>query len=392
MRISLGGLTLLCLLSPSWSLRQLSLRGRPIHAMRPLQVSSASAGISEGQGRAGVSRKPIRWRKFLWNNSLLIGEFIVITIARLNPRLGMTGGPLRPEFTISKLGVLAIFFINGIQLSLGATEDMHDMLRLNAFIQTYNMLFLPILARLLAGHYPDISMREGLQVLACLPPTINMCISQTQASGGNMVTAIFNAVFGNFIGVFLTPVLVIALMGVGQGVSLVSTLRKLGTLVIVPMVLGQMCRKTFIADYFAGNWVKKASEVMLLSIVFNTFSDTFARGIGVQGSSLVKLLGTLPMVYLGLSLLFWQISQLLFPRIDAKTRAAALFCSSQKTLAFGIPFIRMAFASRPDVAVILAPLLVYAPVELLIGSSLFVPWMRRRIEREAPQLLEGEGI
>jgi solute carrier family 10 (sodium/bile acid cotransporter), member 7 len=64
-------------------------------------------------------------------------------------------------------------------------------------------------------------------VLACLPPTINMCISQTQASGGNMLTAIFNAVLGNFIGVFLTPILVIVLMGVGQGVSLIGTLKKL---------------------------------------------------------------------------------------------------------------------------------------------------------------------
>jgi predicted Na+-dependent transporter len=70
----------------------------------------------------------------------------------------------------------------------------------------------------------------------------------------------------------------------------------------------------------------------------------------------------------------------------------ALFCSSQKTLAFGIPFIRMAFASRSDIAVILAPLLVYAPVELLIGSSIFVPWMRREIEAQSEKLVEGEGI
>ena len=114
--------------------------------------------------QASRRTSPINWRKFLWNNSLLIGEFIVITIARLNPRIGMTGGPLRPEITISKLGVLAIFFINGIQLSLGANEDMHDMLKLNAFIQSYNMLLLPLLARLLAGHYPDVTMREGLMV------------------------------------------------------------------------------------------------------------------------------------------------------------------------------------------------------------------------------------
>lgn len=248
------------------------------------------------------------------------------------------------------------------------------------------------MARLLAQFYPDPLMRDGLMILACLPPTINMSISQTQASGGNMMTAIFNAVFGNFIGVFLTPILAISLMGVGQGVSLVNTLKKLGTLVIIPMMVGQACRSTFIADYFTGKWVKKASEVMLLSIVFQTFSDTFANGIGVQGSSLVKLMTTLPGVYLGLSVLFYRLSFLLFPRIDQKTRAAALFCSSQKTLAFGIPFIRMAFGSRADIAVILAPLLVYAPVELLIGSSMFVPFMRKKIDAEAEKFIEGEGI
>lgn len=36
---------------------------------------------------------------------------------------------------------------------------------------------------------------------------------------------------GNFIGVFLTPTLAILLMGVGKGVSLVNTLKKLGKLV-----------------------------------------------------------------------------------------------------------------------------------------------------------------
>lgn len=55
-----------------------------------------------------------------------------------------------------------------------------------------------------------------------------MCISQTQASGGDLLTAIFNAVLGNFVGVFLTPILAVLLLGAGQGVSLVSTLKKLG--------------------------------------------------------------------------------------------------------------------------------------------------------------------
>lgn len=78
--------------------------------------------------------------------------------------------------------------------------------------------------------------------------------------------------------------------------------------------------------------------------------------------------------------------------MDRPTRSASLFCSSQKTLAFGIPFIRMAFAGNPDIALILAPLLVYAPVELLIGSSLFVPYLRGYIDDGKEKFIEGEGI
>ena len=57
---------------------------------------------------------------------------------------GKTGGPLKPEFFVSKLGVLMIFFVNGIQLSIGSTSDLKATFKLNAFIQSYNMLFIPV--------------------------------------------------------------------------------------------------------------------------------------------------------------------------------------------------------------------------------------------------------
>ena len=58
-------------------------------------------------------------KKFLKGNWLVIGEVLVIMLAKMNPSFGATGGRLRPEFFISKLGVFTIFFINGIALSIG---------------------------------------------------------------------------------------------------------------------------------------------------------------------------------------------------------------------------------------------------------------------------------
>jgi SBF-like CPA transporter family (DUF4137) len=63
--------------------------------------------------------KPNAFKTFIKGNWLVIGEIMVIMLARLNPAFGATGGRLRPEFFVSKLGVFTIFFINGIALSIG---------------------------------------------------------------------------------------------------------------------------------------------------------------------------------------------------------------------------------------------------------------------------------
>jgi len=64
-------------------------------------------------------------------------------------------------------------------------------------------------------------------------------VAQTLSAGADMGTAIFNAIFGNVIGVFITPILSIWLLGGGKGVSLLGTLNSLGGVVILPLILGE---------------------------------------------------------------------------------------------------------------------------------------------------------
>lgn len=114
-------------------------------------------------------------------------------------------------------------------------------------------------------------------------------------------------------------------------------------------------------------------------------------GIGVGGAALIKLLISMPVAYMALSGLFWVISFRLLPGLDTPSRAAALLCSSQKTLAFGIPFIKTALGSRPDIAYILAPLLIYAPAQLLLGSAALVPALKNMISKDQ-DYEQGGGI
>ena len=122
----------------------------------------------------------------------------------------------------------------------------------------------------------------------------------------------------------------------------------------------------------------------------NAFSDTFVTGIGVSRSAFAMLMFVMPVVYLILNAIFWNVSKIVQPTLDAKTRAAALFCSSQKTLAFGIFFIKATFSSRSDLAYILAPLLIYSPAQLLLGSTLLVPVMMKLI-KEQESSCDGDG-
>lgn len=97
-------------------------------------------------------------------------------------------------------------------------------MKTNFLIQFFNFGLIPLLTTLLAPLYPDPIFRDGLLVLSCLPCTINICVAQTLAAGGNMATAIFNAIFANVVGVVLTPLLAIWTLGAGRGVSLLRSL------------------------------------------------------------------------------------------------------------------------------------------------------------------------
>lgn len=339
-------------------------------------------------------KEPFNFQQFWKTYWLVFGEVFVIILAKINPTIGCTGGMFKPEVTISKCAIFVIFFINGLLMSLNsAPEQRKSATKFNMLIQAFAFLFIPIMAKILTPLYPHKALIDGLLVLSCLPPTLSICISQTQAADGDMTAAIFNAIFANAIGVFVTPLLTVWAIGTKSGGSLLATLLKLGNIVILPMILGQLLRLTPVLEYAEKFRVysKQMSSFLLLSIVYNTFSDTFITGFGISGPALISLFYTMPLTYLSLSFLFWHISKMLLPGLDTATRTAGLFAAPQKTLAFGIPFIKTALGHRADLPSLLAPLLIYAPVQLILGSSIIVPMMKARIEKEQLDA-DGSGI
>lgn len=63
----------------------------------------------------------------------------------------------------------------------------------------------------------DKLLLDGLVVLACLPTTVSMCVMMTTAMKGNASACVFNSTLGNFVGILVTPLTILLLLGSGSG-------------------------------------------------------------------------------------------------------------------------------------------------------------------------------
>lgn len=119
----------------------------------------------------------------------------------------------------------------------------------NGFVQIYNFGVVSAIvfgfSRLMESiNAIDISLADGMVICSCLPLTVNMVLVLTKSGGGDEAAAIFNAAFGNLVGVFLSPVLILAYIGVTGDVDLASVFYKLALRVLAPLAVGQILQKT----------------------------------------------------------------------------------------------------------------------------------------------------
>ena len=92
--------------------------------------------------------------------------------------------------------------------------------------------------------------------------------------------AIFNAVLGNLLGVFLTPYLLLKFVGASDALSVLDTLQKLATKVLLPLFVGQVLRPPLLKQGVLSGGSKKllsrTSETCLLVIVYSTNKEQIA--------------------------------------------------------------------------------------------------------------------
>ena len=364
-----------------------------------LPVSSARAGGASDDGGGGGATAACRsFLAFLRGNYFLLGMLGGVAAASAAPWIGCTGGPLRPEFTVNKVAVRAMFLISGLNLPLGKLRDALTNYRANALIQAFIFVVAGAAVALIFG--PALNalgiltprLVDGLVVLACLPTTIGSGVALTQAADGNVAVALFHAVFSNLAGIAITPALIFAYLGANAGgvggVGEASgAVAKLVSTVLVPVLAGMAIRAVpGVGDTLSSKPIKGklklTSDLIILAIIYNTFCNTFKTGFGVATGE-VTALGLVLAVFL----VVYKAAVFLAARavgLSNKDVVAAVFMGSQKTLAFGLPLIKALFESSPDLVSFCLPALVYHPMQIALGSAL-VPRLREFVAK-------GEGI
>jgi solute carrier family 10 (sodium/bile acid cotransporter), member 7 len=307
----------------------------------------------------------------------LPGMALAVALAWLLPAPGATGGSLHAEL-VSKLGVSLIFFLHGLTLSFAALAAGSRRWPVHLLVQGATFGLFPLLGLLVVSGVATRAspeLRTGLFFLCALPSTVSSSVALTAAAGGNVAAAVFNATLSSLLGVLLTPLWLGLVLGAsGQSLPLGSVVRDLLLWLVLPLAIGQAARPWLGA--LAARHRPKIGVVdrfTILFLVYTSFCDSVIAGVWQSGGTALAISAIACALLLAVALSStWLVSGWL--GLQRADRIAGLFCGSKKTLASGVPMARLIFGAHPQLAVILLPIMIYHPLQLVVGA-----WLAARL-------------
>lgn len=311
----------------------------------------------------------------------LLGMASATFLAWLAPGPGAAGGWMHPEL-VTKGGVALIFFLHGLALSFAALKSGALNWRLHLVVQACTFVLFPIVGLLLnavlTGHVaPDLNL--GIFYLCALPSTVSSSVAMTAAARGNVAGAVFNATLSSLIGVVVTPMWVAFLLkSSGNAQPLGPVIMDLIRWLVLPLAIGQCLRP------WLGAWATRhkaginvVDRLTILLLVYTSFCDSFREGVwsGHGVGQIVAIVVGCGILFTIVMLVTGGTARLLqFTRGD---RIAAMFCGSKKTLASGVPMAKLIFGAHPGIGLILLPIMIYHPLQLVICGVLAQRWGRQ---------------
>jgi sodium/bile acid cotransporter 7 len=157
--------------------------------------------------------------------------------------------------------------------------------------------------------------------------------------------------------------------------------------VLLPLIGGQLLRSIF-GEALASapsskKLISRTSESLLLLTIYSTFCDTFLSGFGLTPIKLGTLLVLVAATHGAFLTAAWKLGGLL--KLRAGDRVTVMLAPTQKTLAFGLPLIKLVFSGRADLGMLCTPLLLQHPLQLIVGSAL-TPRLKRYVAEQSGRI------
>jgi sodium/bile acid cotransporter 7 len=301
-----------------------------------------------------------------------------VLLASLLPCSGPAAGALGK---ITTLAIGLLFFLHGAKLSREAIVSGLTHWRLHLLVLASTFVMFPLLGLALKPVATELlapQLYVGILFLCTLPSTVQSSIAFTSMARGNVAAAVCSASASNFIGIFVTPLLVSTLIvrGAGGSSSWDAVLAIVEQL-LLPFLAGQFLRP------WIGRWVdahkpmlKIVDQGSILLVVYSAFSESVNEGLWHKlslGSLAGLVLLSCAMLALALAAAAWASRRLGFSREDEIT---IVFCGSKKSLASGVPMAKVLFAPSA-LGMVILPVMLFHQIQLMVCAVLARRWARR---------------
>ena len=312
----------------------------------------------------------------------VLGLLIAVLFSFQFPQWGASGGPLHTDLS-TNIAIILVFLIQGWMLPTEVLAKCMLRVKIHLFTQAFIFLVFPLVilfGDLFWSSYMSNPLRYGFFFLAVVPTTITSAIIYTSQAEGSIPIALVNTTISNVAGIIITPLwmLILARAGTGEMGDLGAVVMKLSKLILAPLMVGQICHmfwKGLIQKFKLG--VGYFNQLVIVFIVFAVFSNSVTGGAWEgQGHRIVLIsLGICVGIFVVVNVLCFALVRLL--KIPRDEQVAILFCGTQKTLAAGVPLGISLFGNDPSFGIILLPVMLYHPVQLILGAFLIEPLKAR---------------
>lgn len=310
-------------------------------------------------------------RPRLLPDNFTLSLLAVVILASFLPAQGQTAVAFG---WITNLAIGLLFFLHGAKLSSTAIISGMTHWRLHLLVFSCTFIMFPLLGLALKPILSPLVGTElylGILFLCALPATVQSAIAFTSLARGNIPAAVCSAATSSLLGIFLTPLLVMLLMGAQvQESSTMDAISKIVVQLLLPFIAGQIARR-WIGEWVMRNksWLKYVDQGSILLVVYSAFSNAVVEGIWQQ-VPLPQLAGLVVAccVLLALALVITDFAgrRLGFNTAD---RITILFAGSKKSLATGVPMAQVLF-SGGTIGVLILPLMLFHQIQLMVCAVL----------------------